>query len=67
MTMSEPNDKAQPGQTLAKHLRDHLPPADHLPFLAILEQNSRRNGDLELLREVRAYRQLTGMKPPPIG
>jgi hypothetical protein len=45
----------RPGEALALVLLE-MPMADRLPFLAHLEQKYRNLGDLEMLREIRAYR-----------
>jgi hypothetical protein len=47
--------KRQPGETLEQLFRDS-PDLPILPFLAYLEQNARRSGEIEMLREIRAYR-----------
>ena len=45
-----------PGETLELVLAD-MPAADRLPFLACVEQRAKLEGDLEILREAKAYRQ----------
>ena len=47
--------KRKPGETLELVFRDN-PDLPVLPFLAYLEQEYRRSGDIEMLREIRAYR-----------
>ena len=47
--------KPQPGETLAQLFRDN-PDLPIGPFLAYLEQKFRRTGDIDMLREIRAYR-----------
>jgi len=47
--------KRKPGETLELVFRDN-PELPVLPFLAYLEQEYRRSGDIEMLREIRAYR-----------
>ena len=51
--MDKPKRKS--GETLEQVFRDD-PDLPIAPFLAYVEQNSRRNGDIEVLREIRAYR-----------
>jgi len=48
--------KRKPGETLEQVFRDS-PDLPILPFLAYLEQKFRRVGDIEILREIRAYRR----------
>ena len=47
--------KPKPGETLERVFRDN-PDLPILPFLACVEQKFRRIGDIEMLREIRAYR-----------
>ena len=47
--------KRKPGETLEQLFRDD-PDLPIAPFLAYLELNARRNGDIDTLREIRAYR-----------
>ena len=44
-----------PGEAVAQVLRN-CPVADHKPLLAYLEQESRREGDIDALRDIKAYR-----------
>lgn len=52
--------KREPGATLELFFQQQpdLPPA---PFLAYVEQKFRRLGDMEALREIRAYRAKHGL------
>ena len=52
--------KREPGATLELLFRQS-PGLEPKPFLAYLEQNSRRLGDIEVLREIRAYRAKHGL------
>src|SRR5437868_3498193 len=47
--------KREPGATLELVFRQN-PGLEPKPFLAYLEQKSRQLGDIEVLREIRAYR-----------
>ncbi len=62
--------KYQPGER-AEITLSRLPEAERLPFLAKLEQDARREGDLEALREIRAYRakasKPTSTTPPSVA
>ena len=49
-----------PGQVLEKIFRDN-PDVDILPFLADVEQKAKRQGDLDILREIKGYRQAHNM------
>lgn len=40
-----------------------IPPADRLPFLAYLEQEAKREGDLEGLRAIRDWRAQNPASP----
>ena len=51
------NFRAKPGEVLALYLAGMVE-ANRMPFLAHLEQKAKRQGDLEMLREIRAYRVL---------
>ena len=44
-----------PGETLELLLAE-MPEPDRLPFLAYVEQRVKQRADLEMLREIRAYR-----------
>ena len=46
--------KDTPGKVLERVLAER-PESDHLAFLAWAEQQARQMGDIDLLREVRAY------------
>jgi hypothetical protein len=50
-----PQPQEEPGAA-AERVLAQMPEADLKPFLAYLEQKYRREGDLVMLREVRAYR-----------
>jgi len=52
--------KYEPGARL-EYLFQQEPDLQPGPFLAYLEQEYRRLGDLEMLREIRAYRAKHGM------
>ena len=50
--------EAKPYQwgTVAEKVILAMPEPDRLPFLAHVEQKARQSGDLEMLRETRAFR-----------
>jgi len=50
----------EPGARL-EYLFQQRPELQPGPFLAYVEQNSRRVGDLEMLREIKAYRAKHGL------
>jgi hypothetical protein len=53
----------EPGSVVRKILEE-MEAADRMPFLAWVEQNARQAADLELLREIRAYRRsLSSLSP----
>jgi len=56
--MADPNEpqKPQPGDTVEVFLRS-IPVADHKMMLAYQEQAAIREGDLAVLRDIRAYRR----------
>jgi hypothetical protein len=49
--------RREPGEILAQLLRQGLPREDWAAFIAVTEQKARMQGDLEMLREIRAYKQ----------
>jgi hypothetical protein len=65
----QPDDqKRRLGQTIAEVL-EPMEPRDRLPFLAYAEQRARAEGDLEALRAIKDYREMsrslqTSTKPP---
>lgn len=70
MNAMQGRPKAEPGSVL-RRMVEEMDEADRAPFVAWLEQISRQRGDLELLREVKAYRRFldagrpTPTRPPP--
>lgn len=48
------------GKALERWFRENpdLPPK---PFLAFIEQNAKQRGDLDMLREIKAYRTANGI------
>ena len=52
-----------PGQTLAAIVRPWSQD-EGLAFVALLEQKARRVADLEMLREIKAFRQISTPKQP---
>jgi hypothetical protein len=66
--MSGTVDKPKPGQILAKILNE-MPPQDRPQFLDHLERKYRAESDLMMLRELKAYHEMsrfspTSTKPP---
>lgn len=55
--MDGENKKLPPGQTVAS-LIHQIPESERPAFLAVAEQQFRLAGDLEMLREIKAYRRL---------
>ena len=62
-----PADKSyKPGSVLARRIQD-IPIQERSAFLDSLEKEFRAAGDLEMLREIRAYRALASAAPPRKG
>jgi len=60
----------KPGEALQQVLST-MGPSERMPFLAHLEERAKRERNLEMLREAKAYRKLmeasqTSTKPPPV-
>jgi hypothetical protein len=58
----------RPGLVIQEELRQ-LPPEEHLPFLALVEQRAKAASDLQMLRAIKDYREMsrslpTSTKPP---
>ncbi len=60
---SEPPNSLKPGQRLEQKMAD-MEPHERPLFLDFLERKYRTAGDLEMLREIRAYRALASASPP---
>lgn len=56
MQPEETETKPYKWGTVAEKVLLEMPEPDRLPFLARVEQRARQAGDLEMLREARAYR-----------
>jgi hypothetical protein len=61
--MTSSHDETLKWQTVEAEL-ERLPPADRLPFLALLEQKVRREGRLDYLRVIREYK--ANRSTPPL-
>lgn len=57
----------QLGPVVAREL-EALPPAERLPFLAVVEQRAKAEGDLQMLRAIKDYKKtllsLPSTQPP---
>jgi len=64
----EQRERERLGRVVREKLQQ-LPPEEHLPFLALVEQRAKAAGDLQMLRALKQYREMmssspTSTKPP---
>ena len=59
------SEKPMPGELgkVVERELEQIPPEERLAFLAVVEQHAKERADLQMLRAIKEYRQLS-IKPP---